>query len=278
MSRAEARMVANSFHRRAAEYDRHVLVQKRVVETLLSSLETTVDRRPQQILDVGSGTGALLPGLHALYPAAGLTAVDVAYNMCLQSRLRAGNYCRVVLGDAQQLPFKAGSFDVVVSSSALQWVGDLAAAIRHMQRVLKPGGLLTVAFFCDGTLKELHSCFREVAGLRDGDTNQLVSRLHSFRSCEDLTAMLGEMDFDRYVVTVETEIDWYDDLTALLRAIKSIGAGPAAGGSGGGLGWRGVLTEASRLYHERYAVDGRIPASYQVLYLHARLPESTASR
>ena len=82
------------------------------------------------------------------------------------------------------------------------------------------------------------------------------------------------MDFEQVILSTETEKEWYDDVTSLLRSIKSIGAGPVAGGSTTGLGWRGIINKTSQLYRERYGHDGRVPATYEVLYLYARTPVS----
>lgn len=262
--------VAAAFHQKAAEYDQHVLVQKRVVTSLSRSVELHQGRPPEHILDVGTGTGALLEKLHALYPDARLTGVDIALNMCLYTQQKLGSICQSVNGDAEHLPFRSGVFDLVVSASALQWVENLSAALHEMCRVLRPGGSVCLAFFCHGTLNELHHCFRDVVSRRCAGSIQRVSRLHSFRSVEDVTSILNEMDFERFAVTVETEVDWYDDLHSLLRSIKNIGAGTVSGGSVNGLGWRRVLQETSRLYQERHGQNGRIPATYKILYLSAR--------
>jgi malonyl-CoA O-methyltransferase len=243
--------IAASFHKKAAEYDRHVLVQKRVVAQLAGS--------------------ALLERLHAHYPAAGLTGVDVALNMCLRARQKLGSGCHIVNGDAESLPFGTGMFDLVVSASVLQWVGNLSAALHEMRRVVRPGGDIALAFFCDGSLGELQHCFRDSIGHCSAGGSQETSRLHEFRTVDDVKAIVSGMEFERFVVTVETEIDWYDDLHSLLRSIKNIGAGTVSGGAVSGLGWRGILQETSRLYRERYGVGGRIPATYKVLYLSAHV-------
>jgi len=261
--------VAAAFHQKAAEYDQHVLVQKRIVANLAGSVELQQNQAAGHILDVGTGTGALLEKLHLLYPNARLTGVDIALNMCLCTRQKLGAICQTVNGDAEQLPFRTGVFDLVVSASALQWVGNLSAALHEMRRVVRPGGNVRLAFFCAGTLDELQHCFRDVVGRCGSDNSQRVSRLHGFRTADDVKSILNGMDLERFVVTVETEVDWYDDLYSLLRSIKNIGAGTVAGGSGSGLGWRGILQETSRLYHERFSQNGRIPATYNVLYLSA---------
>jgi malonyl-CoA O-methyltransferase len=261
--------IAEAFHRKAVEYDHHVLVQKRVVAQLAVSVEQHLNRSPENILDVGTGTGAMLERLHSLYPDARLTGVDIAFNMCLHARQKLGTASHSVNGDAEYLPFRTGAFDLAVSASALQWVGSLSAALKEMCRVVRPGGDISLAFFCDGSLGELQHCFRDAVSRYSVDGSRRLSRLHGFRTVDEVRSIVKAMDFEGFVVTVETEVDWYDDLYSMLRSIKNIGAGTVSGGSGSGLGWRGMLQETSRLYHERYGQNGRIPATYKVLYLSA---------
>ena len=261
--------IAAAFHQKAIEYDQLVLVQKRVVANLAGSIELRKNLPPEDILDVGTGTGALLEKIHLLYPDARLTGIDIALNMCQRTQLKLGDTCRVVNGDAEYLPFKNGAFDLVLSASALQWVGNLSTALHEMRRVVRPGGGISLAFFCHGTLGELQHCFQDAASQSGAGNSLRTSRLHAFQTVDDVKLILNEMDFERFVVTVETEVDWYEDLHSLLKAIKNIGAGTVSGGADRGLGWRGILQEASRLYQKRYGQAGRIPATYKVLYLTA---------
>jgi malonyl-CoA O-methyltransferase len=260
----ESRRIAAAFHQQAVEYDRHVLVQKRVVAQLAASVAFHLKRAPERILDVGTGTGALLERLHSCYPDAALTGVDIALNMCLRARHKLGNNCQVVCGAAEALPFRSGAFDLAVSASVLQWVEDLPGALRELRRVVRPGGDISLAFFCEGSLGELRHCFGDAVS---GGVK--TARLHRFWTVDEVKTIVGAMDFEKVVVSVETEVDWYADVSALLRAIRNIGAGTVSGGAGSGLGWRGVLQETARLYRERYEVNGRIPATYKVLNLTA---------
>jgi malonyl-CoA O-methyltransferase len=268
----DSRKIAAAFHHKAAEYDQHVAVQKRVVKNLAGYVKTRLRETPAAILDVGTGTGSLLQYLRDMYPEASLCGVDLAYNMCLRTAEKFGGGCLVVNGDAEKIPFKGGTFDLVVSTSALQWVGSISEAIHELRRVLKPGGTLCIAFFCDGTLGELQRCFRDAARKNGDLDNERTARLHRFWSIDDVKTILEEMDFEQVILNCETEKDWYDNVTSLLRAIKSIGAGAVAGGSAIGLGWRGIISKTSLLYREYYGEDGRIPATYKVLYLCARAP------
>jgi malonyl-CoA O-methyltransferase len=267
---SDARKIAAAFHDKAVEYDRHVAVQKKVVNNLAGYVTTHLREIPATILDVGTGTGNLLQQLRSVYPDASLCGVDLAYNMCLRAAAKLGDDCLVVNGNAEKLPFKSGTFDLVVSTSALQWVVNISLAIHELRRVLKPGGTLCIAFFCDGTLGELQRCFRDAA-CNDGDPdNELTARLHRFWTINEIKTILEGMDFEQVLLNSKTEKDWYDDVASLLRSIKSIGAGAVAGGSDIGLGWRGIISKTSRLYREYYGQDGRIPATYEVLYIYAR--------
>lgn len=49
------------------------------------------------------------------------------------------------VGDAERLPFASDSFDMVTCQTLLIHLHDVSAVLREMLRVLKPGGLLTVA-------------------------------------------------------------------------------------------------------------------------------------
>jgi malonyl-CoA O-methyltransferase len=268
----DVRKIAASFNGTASEYDKHIQVQKRVVNNLAEYVTNHLEEIPAKILDVGTGTGTLLHNLKRIYPDSSLFGLDLAYNMCLSTAAKLGEDCLIVNGDAEQIPFKSAVFDLAVSTSALQWVESISRSIHELRRVLKPGGTLCIAFFCAGTLAELHHCYRDVI-CRNGDENsELKTRLHRFWSVEDVKSVLEGMDFEQVILSCESEKDWYDDVISLLHSIKSIGAGTVDGGNAAGLGWRGIIKEMSRLYRENYGNDGRIPATYEVLYLYARTP------
>jgi ubiquinone/menaquinone biosynthesis C-methylase UbiE len=93
-------------------------------------------------LEVGVGTGRNL----GLYPTGvRLVGIELSPNMLGYARRRASGLPRPVellLGDAQDLPFEATSFDTVVLSLVLCSVPDPARAVSEVARVLRPGGRL----------------------------------------------------------------------------------------------------------------------------------------
>jgi SAM-dependent methyltransferase len=95
--------------------------------------------RDRRILDAGCGTGAILERLGNPEAHVGIDLSPDALAYCKQRGLRS-----LTRGDVTALPFAAGTFDAVISSSVLyhQWVPDVGQALVEARRVLRPGGLL----------------------------------------------------------------------------------------------------------------------------------------
>ncbi len=88
-------------------------------------------------LEVGCGTGRNLP----LYPpAARVVAFDPDLRVLLAARRRAAG--PLLVASAEALPFRATSFEAVVSSLVFCSVGDPQRGLREAGRVLAPGGRL----------------------------------------------------------------------------------------------------------------------------------------
>jgi malonyl-CoA O-methyltransferase len=260
--------VGRAFHQQAGEYDQHATVQKCVVDRLLSLAQSHVPTVPVDILDIGCGTGQLLSALGSRYPRSRLYGLDLAYNMTCCAAERLGQGAALVNGDAELLPFRDDVFDLLVSTSTLQWLENLDVFFRQCQRVLHPGGLLCSAFFGGRTMQELRECYRDAVGRRFENTEGYLDRLYRFKEIYAVQETLGRSGFGRVLLTSEIETDFYAGVPELLRSIKQIGAGSSAqeGGSGG-LGWRSIINETSRLYRERYGTDGMIPVTYEVFYI-----------
>ncbi|HEX2404419.1 MAG TPA: methyltransferase domain-containing protein [Acidimicrobiia bacterium] len=92
------------------------------------------------VLDVGCGTGE---NFEYLGRASSVTALDLSAEMIEEARRRRrqlGADVRLLVGDAQELPFPDARFDTVVSAFSSCTFPDYAAAFGEMVRVTKPGG------------------------------------------------------------------------------------------------------------------------------------------
>lgn len=93
-------------------------------------------------LDVACGTGALTSAIVATASPSEVTACDLSLNY-LKHAQSSGPHQRVrfISGNAQNLPFPAGTFDVVVCGLVLNFL-DADSAIEEQRRVILPGGCI----------------------------------------------------------------------------------------------------------------------------------------
>jgi malonyl-CoA O-methyltransferase len=272
----DKRQVRRSFERAAATYDTAAVLQNEVCRRMLARLDY-IRLAPDTVLDAGSGTGNAIAGLAERYPGARMIALDLAFGMVLRARARrpwwrrvvdrGGRRLAAVCGDIEQLPLAAGSAGMVWSNLALQWVNEPQQAFAEMHRVLVPGGLLLFSSFGPDTLKELRAAF---AG---ADAHTHVNRFTDMHDIGDQLIACGYADpvMDMEVVTLT-----YRDVRSLMRELKAIGARNMTRGRPAGLGSRSLLDKVSKNY-EAYRVDGKLPATFEVVYGHAWKPAPRVS-
>ncbi len=259
----DRRRVCNSFHARAGDYDRHAVVQKRVLERFADLLPA--GSGIARVIDIGSGTGVLLQMLAARYPMARLTGLDLALGMAMTARERLMATGRVdfVTADAEALPVGDACLDLVVSTSTLQWLEGLERAFGEVRRVLVPGGRFCFALFGEQTLFELRTSYRAAVTAVGGGA---IDRTHRFKSAADVERALRSAGLAPEYLVSELEVEIHQDVPHLLRAIRRIGAGNAAQMPGRGLAERRVMLAMMDHYQREYAVKGAIPATYEVIY------------
>jgi SAM-dependent methyltransferase len=93
------------------------------------------DRKDLTILDIGCGTGAMSQKLAAFG-----AVVSADFSPLALEFSRRRDLTRLCAADAMRLPFRDGSFDLIVALDILEHLPDDEAALREFQRVLKPGG------------------------------------------------------------------------------------------------------------------------------------------
>lgn len=135
---------AHQYDRAARTYDRLWAGYVRDTHDLLDAVARV--RPGERVLDVGCGTGTFAARLAARNPAQHILGVDVSEGMLAEARRKTSAFpnVRFEQAPATRLPFEDAAFDVVVTASALHYVGRPADALAEARRVLRPGGRLAV--------------------------------------------------------------------------------------------------------------------------------------
>ncbi len=257
--------VRRSFGRSARDYDAAAVLQSRVRDELLGRLDV-VRLEPAAVLDLGAGTGHASAALKRRYRSSQVIALDLAEGMLREAGRRQRLLRRFgrVCGHAAALPLRDASVDLVFSNLMLQWCQDPDAVFGECRRVLKPGGLLTFTTFGPDTLVELRRAWAAA------DTHTHVNRFIDMHDLGDALVRSGlaepVMDVERFTLT-------YAEVRDLMRDLKRIGARNANAGRPRGLTGRAALARMTAAY-EALRLDGRLPATYEVVYGQAWCPVS----
>jgi len=109
--------------------------------------ELLANEKPGRLLDVGCGTGPMAPAF--LQRGWEFHGLDIAPKMIEHARRRFANEPRAkfYVGRIEQAEFPANHFDAVIAMGLLEYLNDaeLAAAMKEMARVLKPGGVMVIS-------------------------------------------------------------------------------------------------------------------------------------
>jgi malonyl-CoA O-methyltransferase len=264
----DARQVRRAFDRASSTFDAAAVLHEQVRGNLLARLDLMA-LAPAVVLDAGAGTG---DGVHALirrYPKSLVIALDFAPGMlrAASSRQSWRRRFAAVCGDAERLPLAAGTVDLIFSNLMLQWC-DPDAAFAEFRQVLAPGGLLSFTTLGPDTLRELRSAW----GAVDSRTH-----VHRFIDMHDIGDALVRAGFAAPVLDVERYTLNYLDTRRVAADLKATGAHNATRGRPRGLTGRRRFAELQAAY-EAFRQDGRLPATYEVVFGHAWAPAGAAPR
>jgi ubiquinone/menaquinone biosynthesis C-methylase UbiE len=98
--------------------------------------------KPENILDIGCGTGETLSFLKKLYSKADLYGIDMSQKAVKYTKQKG--HRNVYRGDSIKLPFKNNFFDVVLFLDVLEHIQNDKKAINEAKRVLKKNGIIII--------------------------------------------------------------------------------------------------------------------------------------
>jgi demethylmenaquinone methyltransferase / 2-methoxy-6-polyprenyl-1,4-benzoquinol methylase len=166
------------------------------------------------VLDLASGTGDFSLLVAEQYPGARSVATDLTERMLQLARVRG--VADTVCADAGRLPYADGSFDCVFVGYGLRNFPDLGLAVKEIERVTRPGGLLvSLDFFlpANPVFRQLYLSYLFAQGVfwglllhgRPRVYTYIPDSLRSFVSIDDFSSLLrrtgyGQIAARRYIL------------------------------------------------------------------------------
>ena len=217
------------------------------------------DRRFARALDLGCHTGQLARAL------AGRGKVTTLVQADLSPAMAAAAGGLALAADEEAQPFAAGAFDLVLSALSLHWANDLPGALVQARRALKPDGLFLAALFGGETLGELRQAWLDAEADAEGGAGPHVA---PFADLADGAALLQRAGFALPVADLDTITVSYASPLALMAELRAMGEASVLALRRRRPTRRATLAAAVARYAAAHGdVAGRIPATFQVIYL-----------
>ena len=246
-------MISKRFSAAAETYDRHARPQLALAQSVISMLP---EMYPEQILELGAGTGQLTRLLTERFPDVLVDAVDLAEKMVAHGQAKFRRFPQInwIVGDAQTWRGE-DQYPLIVSSATLHWTTDLKAACENIYANLEPGGTFALGMMLKGTLKELHELRNEISPLKTPPV--------TLPSYEETKACLQAAGFKLERRKHSEEEILYDSATAFLEAIHEQGVTGGKVSAGSAPLTRTELGQLVADYQENYTSDGGVYATYE---------------
>ena len=296
MGIVETNNIKLAFSKAAKNYDTHAIFQKEIAEELLNFVFKTPHPTSHipypRILDIGCGTGFLTHGLADKFPDADIFACDISHTMLKVARSKMGGgkwevgsgRCHkkpyFLATDGSVLPYKNKTFDIAASNLTYQWIGNLEGSFKEAHRILRPGGIFIFSTLAPETLKELRYCYAEASAKFNKDG---LPPFMAFSEKQAIQSVLESVGFKNISIETWKMMKTYPDMWALLKTMKSIGAGNPFKDGDKSLARGSILKKMAEIYEDRFKTqDSRfktdnlqltthncIYATYEVMFVKA---------
>ena len=264
------RDLARHFGAAASSYQSVNRVQEIILQRLMERLQL-VNLQPKRIVDLGSGPGVSAKRLARHYRRAEILEVDISPQMLRQSARSQPRFFsrrRHLCADVENLALANQSAELVFSNLMLQWCNDLDRAFSEVNRCLKNNGLFMFSTFGPDTLIELRKSWQQVDD---------AVHVNAFVDMHDIGDALIRAGLENPVMETEKISIRYDSAMTLMRDLKALGANNVNRGRRQGLTGKNSLQKMLAEY-EKWREDGTLPATYEVVYGHAWMPEVSRAR
>ncbi|MDT8857646.1 methyltransferase domain-containing protein [Paracoccaceae bacterium Fryx2] len=178
-----------------------------------------------------------------------------------------------IVADDEVLDLAPGAHDLVIDALTLHWANDPVGQLVQCRRALAPDGLFLGAAFGGQTLHELRT---SLAAAEVAVTGGLSPRVLPMGEIRDLGGLLQRAGFALPVADSLTRQVSYRDAAHLMADLRAMGEANALAARPRHPTRRSILTETARRYADLHGTpDGRIPATFEIIFLTGWAPHSS---
>ena len=178
--------------------------------------------------------------------------------------------------DDDVLDLSEGTCDLVLHALALHWANDPVGQIIQSTRALRPDGLFMAVCLGGQTLHELRAALAQAEIAVTGGLSPRVAPMGEIR---DLGALLQRSGLALPVADALPLRTSYASPLHLMRELRAMGEGNALAARLRRPTRRAVLLRAAEIYADTHSdPDGRIPATFEMIFLHGWAPDASQPR
>lgn len=181
-----------------------------------------------------------------------------------------------IVPDSDILNLAAGAHDLVIHALCLHWSNDPVGQLVQCRQALRPDGLFIGVLFGGRTLWELRAALAEAESRLTGGLSPRVLPMAEIR---DLGALLQRAGFALPVADAVKRTVTYRTAFHLIADLRAMGEGNALAQRNRRIPPRDLFPEAARIYARNFpATDGRIAATFEMIYLTGWAPDDSQPR
>jgi SAM-dependent methyltransferase len=193
-----------------------------------------------------------------------VTGFPAVWSACLPKAM--------LIPDEEVLELQPQKHDLVVHGLGLHWADDPVGQIIQCRRALKDDGFCLFVTFGGRTLYELRASLAQAEVEITGGLSPRVAPMGEIR---DLGALLQRAGLALPVAdTVPLKVT-YESPWALMKDLRAMGEGNALNDRIQRPTRRSILTRASEIYVKSFMKDGRIPATFEMIFLTGWAPDAS---
>lgn len=231
---------------------------------------SVIHRDFQNILMLGSRqTRGFSDLIQAKYPSSHIIFSDIAQDIFNEQKHK-------IICEEDMLPFAPASFDLILSNLNFQSINDLPGALLQIRKCLKPDGLLLVSMAGGETLHQLRVVLNEIEmELKNG----MSPRVFPFADKQDMGALLQRAGYALPVIDSENVTVTYQTLFHLIKDLRGMGEKNTINARNKSYIGRSFFFKAAEKYKENFSEkDGRIPATFEILFLLGWAPHESQQK